>query len=115
MAISRLDKSRWQPFFDQMSKQVSKQQPGKQAAIEVASLAIGAQIDTDWLPLLGITYDPRSDMVEIFLEGCEHMIPKPREIYIDSGALGISCLEVTDSDGAHQIVRLSDPVRLPTS
>ena len=41
------------------------------------------------MPLIGVTYDPKSDLVEIALEGLDHMIGRPREIYVqdDAGAL----------------------------
>ncbi len=110
MAISKLEKHQWQPYFDKISKEVL----GKQAEIEVASLELGDQVAAEWLPLLGITYDPKSDIAEVILEGLDHRIRKPQEIYIDADMSGLSSLDVIDSDGAHQIVRLRDPLRLPS-
>src|SRR5262249_49505181 len=77
MATRKLDKKEWRTFFDRVSKMVE----GKQAEIEVASLRLGAQVQAEWLPLHGITYDPKDDLVEVILEGLDHMISKPREIY----------------------------------
>src|ERR1700716_2179183 len=37
---------------------VSKVLPAKQAEIEVASLKLGDQVEAEWLPLLGLAYDP---------------------------------------------------------
>jgi hypothetical protein len=45
----------------------------------VASLDLGHQTQADWLPLLGISYDPRDDVVDIALDGLDHMIHKLRE------------------------------------
>ena len=41
------------------------------------------------MPLIGVTNDPKNDLVEIALEGLDHMIGRPREIYVqdDAGAL----------------------------
>jgi hypothetical protein len=50
----------------------------------VASLDLGDQTQAEWLPLLGITYDPRDDVVDIALDGLDHMIRKPRETTKDS-------------------------------
>jgi hypothetical protein len=98
MAIERLDKRAWQGYFDAMSKVL----PGKQAEIEVNSLRIGAQLESDFVPLLGITYDHQSDLLEIV-----------REVYIDHDGVNLNSVSVTDADGVQQVIRLRDPAMLP--
>src|SRR5215210_6270415 len=95
----KLEKSIWRSYFDTVSKALV----GKRVEIEVASLKLGDQIEAEWLPLIGITYDPKDDLIEVALEGVDHLIYKPREIWI----------EVVDGDGVRQIVTLSDPLMLP--
>jgi Family of unknown function (DUF5335) len=107
----KLEKSQWQAYFDRMSKAVV----GKRAEVEIASLKLGDQIEADWLPLLGIAYDPKDDILEVALEGTDHLVPKPREIYVEEDGLELSCLEVVDADGARQIVKLRDPLMLPAA
>lgn len=109
MTIRRLEKSEWRPFFDALSKLLEAQV----AEVEVASLDLGDQTETEWLPLLGIVYDPSSDVLEIALDGVDHMIRKPREIYLDEGATGLTRLEIVDADGIKQIVNLKDRLMLP--
>jgi hypothetical protein len=70
-------------------------------------------VEAEWLPLLGLAYDPNDDIVEVALEGLDHMIPKPRELYIDNGIGSLSSLEIIDADGVKQIVKLRDPLMLP--
>ena len=109
MAISKLEKTAWQPYFEHVSKTLV----GKRAEIEIASLKLGDQIEAEWVPLLGIMYDPKNDLVAIMLEGLDHMVRNPREIYIDQGPLGLTSMEVIDTDDARQIVKLRDPLMLP--
>lgn len=111
MATVKLDKGAWQTYFDRISKSVL----GKQAEIEVASLDIGDQIEAEWVPLLGITYDPKNDLVEVLVEGLDHLIRHPRDIYIDEGPTGLASMEVIDTDDVRQIIRLRDPLMLPYS
>lgn len=111
MATVKLDKGTWQAYFDRITKLVV----GKQAEIEVASLNIGDQIEAEWVALLGIAYDPKSDLVEILLEGLDHLIRNPRDIYVDQGPTGLTSMEVIDTDDVRQIIRLRDPVMLPYS
>jgi hypothetical protein len=33
--------------------------------------------------LIGLVYDPQDDIVEVALEGLDHMIHKPRELYVE--------------------------------
>ncbi len=109
MTTRKLDKTQWRTFFDRLSTTLE----GKQAEIEIASLRLGDQVEADWLPLLGIAYDPNDDIVEVALEGLDHLIPKPRELYAEEGPGGLTALEIVDADDVKQIVKLRDPLRLP--
>jgi hypothetical protein len=103
MPTRKLDKAEWRPFLDGISKLLE----AKEVEIEVASLSLGDQVQAKWLPLHGVTYDSKDDMVEVAFEGLDHMIPHPREIYVQEGAAGLASLEVVDSTGAKQIAKFS--------
>jgi Family of unknown function (DUF5335) len=62
---------------------MSKALVGKRAEIEIASLQLDDEIEAEWLPLIGITYDPKDDIIEVALEGVDHVINKPREVWVD--------------------------------
>jgi hypothetical protein len=109
MAERTLARSEWQSYCDRISKSLT----GKRAQIEVTGLRVGDQIQAESLPLFGITYDPNDDLVEISLEGLDHLINKPRAISVDEGPEGFTGMEIVDSDGQSQIVKLIDPLMLP--
>ena len=109
MAIRKLDKATWRPYFDRVSDLLV----GKRAEVEVASLGVGDQIEAEWLPLLGIVYDDKDDIIEIALEDLDHLIRSPREVYIDDRGIALTSLEIIDADGNKQIVQLRDPMMLP--
>src|ERR1700732_3402936 len=106
--IMKLEKSQWRGYFDRVSKALV----GKRAEIEVASLKLGDRIEAEWLPLLGISYDPKNDVIDIAIEGVDHLIPKPREVYVEENGLELSSLEVIDAEGTHQIIVLRDPMMM---
>jgi hypothetical protein len=108
MATRKLDKKEWRSFFDRVSSTLE----GKEAEIEVVSLRLGDQVEAEWLPLLGIAYDPHDDLVEVALEDLDHLIPKPRELYVEEGPGGLAALEVVDSDDVKQIIKLRTPLML---
>jgi hypothetical protein len=109
MAMRRLEKPEWRPFLDFLSKLLE----AKEAEIKVASLALGDQQQAKWLPLIGITYDPNDDIVEVALEGLDHMIHRPREIYLQNGGATLESIEIVDADGNKQMIKLGNELMLP--
>jgi hypothetical protein len=109
MSISKIEKPAWRDYFNQLSKALA----GQDIEIEVDSLATGQQMEAQWAPFLGIVYEPKSDMIEIIVEGLDHMIHKPKELYADSDASRLISLEVIDEDDVRQIIRLRDPIKMP--
>lgn len=108
-STKQLEKTVWKTYFDSVSKILD----GKYVEIEVAALNIGDQIAAEWLPLFGITYDPHDDLIAIMAEGLDHMIRRPREIFIESEGVDLLSMEVIDSDGISRIVRFREPLLLP--
>jgi hypothetical protein len=86
---------------------------GKRAEIEVVSPTDGILIKARWLPLIGIAYDPVQDTLKIMLDGLEHLVSQPREMYLDFGAGGFRSLGILDQRSVWQIVSLRDPPMLP--
>jgi hypothetical protein len=110
MATQKLDKAEWQAFFDSLLAVLGP----KRVEIEVLSLGLGDQVDAESLPLVGLVYDPKDDMVEVALDGLDHLIAKPREIYVVEEEAGeLLAIEVVTADGVRQIIRLKDPLMLP--
>jgi hypothetical protein len=109
MAAEQIDRARWVPFLDTVTRSLA----GKSAEIEVASLDLGDQIEAEWVPLIGITYDNKDDLIEIALEELDHLIRSPRELFVDFGVGGIVAIAIDDGDGNRQIVKLKDPLALP--
>jgi hypothetical protein len=110
MAVRKIDKPEWRAFFDWLSQGLH----GARAEIEVASLDLGDQIEAEWLPLFGITYDHKDDVVEIALEGVDHLIYGPREVWADLNVGEMISFEVIDDRGVSQIIKLRQPLMLPS-
>ncbi|MDB5797116.1 MAG: hypothetical protein JWP36_1018 [Paucimonas sp.] len=108
MALSKLEKPNWHAYFDNMSRLLD----GKRVEVEVDALAIGGQVQAEWLPLIGITYDPKDDIVNVALEGLQHMIHKPREVFVDQTVVDLNSVEVIDTDDYRHIIKLRDPLML---
>lgn len=109
MSTFKLEQPAWQAYFDQITSLLE----GKRAEIEVDSMEFGAQIEAEWLTVLGMTYDPKSDVVEILLEGLDHLIHKPQTIFVEHDGLVLKSLEVIDADDVRQILKFREPLLLP--
>lgn len=110
MTIQKIEKTTWPVYFHQVSKTVN----GKDIEIEISALSLGDQIQARWIPLLGITYDPKGDILEIIVEGVDHLIHKPCEIYADYNVAGLVSLEVVDDTDTKQIIQFREPLMLPS-
>jgi len=111
MSTITIPREQWRTFFDRMSKGLL----GKRAEVEVASLDLGDQITAEWVPLLGITYDSRDDLIDVAFDRANHLIQHPSQIVVDETTEGLASVAVMDAEGVRQIVRLKDPLRLPPS
>jgi hypothetical protein len=49
----------------------------------------------------------------VALEGLDHLIPNPREIYVDDDPLGLLTFEIVNADHAREIIRFRNPLALP--
>ena len=104
-------KSEWRPFFDRMSKALL----GKRAEVEVTSLDLGDQITAEWIPMFGITYDSRDDLLDVALDRVDHLIRHPKEIVVEEGPMGVVSVAVVDKEGVRQVVKIREPLLLPAS
>ena len=108
--LRAVPRSEWRQFFDRVSKALLL---GKWAEIEVASPETGDQILAEWIPMIGVTYDSRDDLLDVALDRTDHLIYHPHEIFIEEDTQGLTSIAVTAGDGTRQIVRLKEPLKLP--
>jgi hypothetical protein len=115
MISRKLERAEWKPLFDFLSKQLLR---GKLAEIEVAGLDLGDQVEAKWLPLTGLVYDQKDDIVQVALgdgdNHVDHIIYGPREISFVEDAGHFISFDALDRYGRHQIVKVKDPLMLPT-
>ncbi len=109
MPITKLDNSEWSEYFDRVSKTIGS----KNVEIEIAGLSLGDQIEVSSLPLIGLTYDAKNDLLEVVTESVDHIIRLPKIIHTDYGTDGLHSVEVIDADNNHQIIKFTEPVALP--
>ena len=111
MPLTQLAKPQWQDYFDRVSASLA----GKRVEVEVTGLGLGAQVEADWLPLVGLSYEPKGDVLTVAAEGLQHLIRHPRQIHVDHDMDWVHSFEAIDAEGNRHYITLMDPLRLPAS
>src|SRR5262245_21791107 len=110
MTARSIDKAEWEAFCAAVSRVLGS----TSAEIEIASLDLGDQVEKEWAPLIGITYDPEDDIIDIALEDdLDHIVNHPRELIADIDDASINALQITDAEGTRHLVKLRDALTLP--
>lgn len=107
--MAMVEKGDWQATADQLSRAIH----GQAARLEIVASALGDQVEVEWAPLHGITYDPKDDLFEIQLEGVDHLVRHPRQFAIEERAGRAHSLAVVDDAGTEHILQLREPIPLP--
>ncbi|OWW04523.1 hypothetical protein ATY81_00570 [Rhizobium sp. R72] len=100
MGTRVLVKSEWEVFFLQLHKQVE----GKEMRIEVMGPTIGDQVLVDSAHLLGATYEPKQESLEILTNGMTHVVDKPQKISVEENEGEIFAIDVIDGAERHQLM-----------
>ena len=107
--MKSVPKSQWTSFCNQVTDALT----GLRAEIEVASLDLGDQVQAKSLPILGITYDHKSDVFEIALEGLDHLIRRPESLMVMDSPTGVTSILVVYWDAVRHVIRFKEPLMLP--
>lgn len=108
MQHRQLTRAEWRSYCDRVSKAVA----GKKVELDVASMELGDRVEARWLPLLGIVFDARGDVLEIALDGLGHSILAPRDLLLEETERGLVAIEVVAADGTVETLRFREPLRL---
>lgn len=106
MAITKIARQDWPTYFDNLSTRLADNQRPEYAEIRVLSMEDGAQRETSWLPLDGITYDRKDDLLEVIVEGMDHLILQPEEIFVDEEDEEVLSMEIVRKDGTKEIIEI---------
>jgi hypothetical protein len=107
-------KDAWRAFCDRLSRLLE----GKRAEVEVDSLGLGAQIEAEWAPVVGVSYDPKDDVFSVAVGGkddlVDHLVHRPLTLAVRWDGPAVEALAITDSDGAMHLVRFREAQMLPS-
>jgi hypothetical protein len=101
----QVPRSEWKDYFDRFTRERLRSDAPEAATVEVMSPTLGDQFEVSAVRLLGLSYDPRSEDLEVLLENVDHLIFHPKEIWVLEGEPGfIATLEVIHPDDTKEII-----------
>ena len=106
-----IDRSHWKTFFDLFSQvYVNPGGESQRRAVAALSLPLAARKtlrQVDHVPLIGMSYDTRSDVLDVAVERLDHLIYHPREIRVEEDEeCRIRSMQILDEDGSLQRIRV---------
>jgi Family of unknown function (DUF5335) len=103
----RLSPEGMEDYFNRFNQRFLRNESTEVADVEVLSSDLGDQIAADGAHLLGITYDPKTQSLEVELESGDHRAFKPKEVWaIEDDDGFVRAIEIIRDDDASEIVRV---------
>jgi hypothetical protein len=94
-------------YFDAFTRHFLMRDSTNAADVELVAPDWGDQFAAEGAHLRGITYDPKDNAIDFELEGFNHLIPDPREVWVIEELDGfVRALEVIVPNGERQIARV---------
>ena len=106
MSTRALARADWRRYCDG----VSKATVGRRVELDVASMELGDHVEARWLPLLGLVFDARGDVLEVALDGVGHSIVSPRKVLLEETERGLVAIEVVGADETVETLRFREPL-----
>lgn len=104
---TRIPQDQLKQYFDTFTKRFLQDGSPEAVDVEVLEPELGDQHALQGARLIGITYDPRSNALELELDSGDHRVYAPEAVWVLEEADGfISALEVVAPDGTREVVSI---------
>ena len=108
MATStRIEPDKLEKYFDTFTQHFLRDDTTHVVDIEILSPDWGDQTVATNTHLVGITYDPKSNALDVMLESGDHRVFSPREVWVEEETDGfVRAIEATRADGAKDVLHV---------
>ncbi|HEX3533099.1 MAG TPA: DUF5335 family protein [Gemmatimonadaceae bacterium] len=116
LETTRVPNDQLKTYFDKFTKHFLLRESTNAMDVEILSADWGDQIAAEAAHLYGITYDPKDNALEFELEGGDHRVTKPKEVWTAEELDGfVKAIEIVRDDGTREIARVNRLGIAPTS
>jgi hypothetical protein len=108
METTRIPDDQLQAHFDRFTKHFLQAESTNSADVEILAPDWGDQFAFEGAQLRGITYDPKEKAIEFELEGGDHRVPTPKEVWTIEEPDGfIKTIEIVRDDSTREVVQVN--------
>jgi hypothetical protein len=108
METTRIPDDQLKAHFDQFTKHFLLRESTTAADVQVLAPDWGDQYVAEGTRLRGITYDPKAKSIEFELEGGDHRISTPKEVWTVEEPDGfIKTIEIVRDDSTRELIQVN--------
>lgn len=107
MVARKLYHQHWRAYFDWITRNVAA------LAVQVDLAGSDGDPQARGERLLGVSYDPETELVTIRTAEHDHHLPKPQMIYVFESSDSLVRMELLLADGSRHHLELNRPLAMP--
>jgi hypothetical protein len=110
----KIPENELQEFFAKFTKNFLLRETTNRVDLEVLAGDLGDQFEAENSGIFGITYEPKEKSLEFELQGGDHRIMNPKEVWVAEEFDGfIKSIEVVMQDGTRQLMTVKRGAIVP--
>jgi hypothetical protein len=103
----KVPREQWQDVLDRFTKRYLRDDLPEAITIDHLSPELGDQVAVEEARLLGITYDPKSNVLEVLLHDVDHLVFQPKELSVAEEEEGfLAWIEIVRDDDTKEILKI---------
>jgi hypothetical protein len=107
LETSRVPNNQLETYFENFTKHFLLRESTNAVDVEILSPESGDQFAAEGAHLYGITYDPKDNSLEFEIEGADHRVMKPKEVWTAEEFDGfVKAIEIVKDDGTREVARV---------
>jgi hypothetical protein len=108
LETKRVPNDQLKTYFDKFTRHFLSRESTNAVDVEVLAPDWGDQFAAEGAHLFGITYDPKDNALEFEIEGGDHRVTRPKEVWTAEEFDGfVKAIEIVRDDGTREVARVN--------
>lgn len=108
LETKRVPNDQLKTYFDKFTRHFLLRESTNAVDVEVLAPDWGDQFAAEGAHLFGITYDPKDNALEFEIEGGDHRVTRPKEVWTAEEFDGfVKAIEIVRDDGSREVARVN--------
>jgi hypothetical protein len=108
LETKRVPNDQLKTYFDKFTRHFLVRESTNAVDVEVLAPDWGDQFAAEGAHLFGITYDAKDNALEFEIEGGDHRVTKPKEVWTAEEFDGfVKAIEIVRDDGTREVARVN--------